>query len=35
MKKLDFTLPSIDELLIKAPQPEDEQVNINSLDYQE
>lgn len=34
MKKLDFTQPSIGELLIKTPQ-EDEQVNINSLDYQD
>lgn len=33
MKKLDFTQPGIEELLIKTPQ-EDNQVDLNSLDYQ-
>ena len=34
MKKLDFSWPT-EELLVAAPQPEDEQVDINTLDYQD
>lgn len=35
MKKLDFTQPGIGELLIKTPQDDNQQVNLNSLDYQD